>query len=109
MPFDMRVAMVARIARGFDQLVDDGARRGAVGIAHAEVDHILLRCPCLCLHLIDDGEHVGRQLLDAVKLVGRSGHEDYFTGFGGSCARPYGVGRNSLDDSRLAIRAACTT
>src|ERR1700722_15637630 len=63
------VAMVARIAGGFDELVDDGARSGSVGIAHAEVDHIELRRACFGLHLIDDGEDVGRELLDAIELV----------------------------------------
>ena len=37
------IAVVARIARGFDQLADDHARRGAIGIAHAQVDDIELR------------------------------------------------------------------
>ena len=61
--------MIALVARGFHQLADDGARRGAVGIPHAEVHHIQLGRPCLGLHLVDDGEHVGRKLLDAVELL----------------------------------------
>ncbi len=69
-----RVAMVARILGGFDQLVDHHARRSAIGIAHAEIDHILLRGTRSRLHLIDDGENVGRQLLDAIKRIGGISH-----------------------------------
>ena len=65
-----RIAMIARIAGRFDQLLDDRLGRGAVGIAHSEIHHIQLRRARLGLHLVDDGEHVGRQFLDAVKLVG---------------------------------------
>ena len=65
-----RIAVIARVARRFDQLVDDHLRSRAVGIAHPEIHHVHLCCACLCLHLIDDGENVRRQLLDAVKLVG---------------------------------------
>ena len=68
-----RVTMIARIADRFDQFLDDRLGRGAIRIAHAEVHHILLRRARLGLHLVDDGEHVGRQFLDAVKLVARSG------------------------------------
>src|SRR6185295_11231117 len=64
-----RIAMVALIPRGFHQLADDGLRRRAVRVAHPEIHHIQLGCPCFCLHLIDDGEHVGRQLSDAVELL----------------------------------------
>jgi len=65
----LRVAMIARIARGFDQLVDDGARGGAVGVPHAEIDDIDLCGARLGAHLIDYGEYVGRKLLNTVKLV----------------------------------------
>ena len=61
--------MIARIAHRFDQLLDHRLGRGAVRIAHAEVHHIQLRRARFGLHLVDDGEHVGRQLLDAVKFV----------------------------------------
>ncbi len=61
--------MVARIAGGFDELVDDGARSGSVRVAHAEVDHIELRRARFGLHLIDDGEDVGGKLCDAIELV----------------------------------------
>ena len=66
--------MIARIAGGFDQLCDDGAGSGAVRIAHAEIDDVQAVMACLGLHLVDDGEHVGRQFLDAVKVFG-PGHE----------------------------------
>ena len=41
----MRIAVIARIARRFDHLVDDGSGRGAVRISHPEIDHVLLRRP----------------------------------------------------------------
>ena len=63
------VAMIARVAGGFDELVYDGAGRGSVGVAHAEVDHIELCRARFRLHLVDDGEHVRRQFLDAVELL----------------------------------------
>src|ERR1035437_7268158 len=65
----LRVAMIARIACGFDQLVDDGARRSAIGVPHAEIDDVDLRGARLGAHLIDHGEDVGGKLLYAVKLV----------------------------------------
>ena len=64
------IAMIARIARRFDQLFHHRFGRRAVRIAHPEVHHVQLRRACLGLHLVDDGEHVGRQLLDAIELVG---------------------------------------
>ena len=80
----LRVAMIARVARRLDHLVHDDPRRGPVRVAHSEIDHILLRRSCLCLHLIDDGEHVRRQFLDAIKFLVRTrlvgiGHEFHFT------------------------------
>src|SRR5258706_10889266 len=69
-----RVAMIPRILRGLNQLVDDHARRSAIGIAHAEIDYILPRSTRSRLHLIDDGENVGRQLLDAIKRIGGISH-----------------------------------
>jgi len=65
-----RVAMIAWIAYRFDQFLNDRLGRGAIRVAHSEVYDILLRRSRFGLHLVDDGEHVGRQLLDAVKLVG---------------------------------------
>ena len=62
--------MIARIARRFDQLLDHRLGRGAVRIAHPEIHYILLSRARLGLHLVDDGEHVGRQFLDAIELVG---------------------------------------
>ena len=71
--------MVAGVPCGFHQLVDDDARRRAVRIAHAEIDDIDLCRPRLRAHLVDDGEYVRRQLLNAVKLFWSSGITRYFT------------------------------
>ena len=65
----LRVAMVAGIARGLDQLVDDGARRSAIGVPHAEIDDIDLCGARGGAHLVDYGEYVGGELLNAVELV----------------------------------------
>ncbi len=63
------VAVGIAAARGFHQLVDDMVRRGLVGIAHAEIDDVLAGRPGLLLQFTDDIEHIGRQALDAPKLV----------------------------------------
>ena len=52
-----------------NQLVDDVRRRWLVGIAHAKVYNILSRRPSLLLELADDIENVGREALDALKLI----------------------------------------
>ena len=53
---------------GLDQLLDDVARRGLVGIAHAEVDHVLAAPARGELQLAGDVEDVRRQALDAGKF-----------------------------------------
>ena len=58
------------LGRHFGKLVDDMFGRGAVGIAHAEVDNVLAPCPCGGLHRIHFGEDVGRKALDSVEFVG---------------------------------------
>lgn len=65
------VAMIAGIAGGLNEFVDDDTGSRSVGIAHAEVDHILLGCAEFCLHFVDDGKNVRGQLGDAVKLFVR--------------------------------------
>ena len=60
--------MGAWVAHCFDQLVDDRRRRGAIRIAHAEVDDVVARGPRRRLHGVDLAEHVGRQPPDPVKL-----------------------------------------
>ncbi len=69
------VAMISRVAGCFEQLVDNGPRRGAIGIAHAQVDNVQIVVARARLHLIDDCENVGRELIDPVELVRGSGHE----------------------------------
>ena len=64
------IAVGSRLGGDFAQLGDDMGRRRAVGIAHAEVDHVLAPRPRRRLHRIDLGEDVGRQALDAVEFVG---------------------------------------
>jgi len=58
---------------GFDQLVDDVPRRGLVGIAHAEVDHVLPALARGGLELAGDVEHIRRQAFDAGKLLHAGG------------------------------------
>ncbi len=53
-----RIAMIARIAGGFAELVDDYFRGLAIGVTHAEIDHVHLGCPCLCAHLVENGKDI---------------------------------------------------
>ena len=64
------IAMGARVLHRLDQLGDDMRRRRAVRVAHAEIDDVLCRCPCLGLGRVHLGEHVGRQAADAVEFLG---------------------------------------
>ena len=55
-----RITVVARVAGGFHHFADDHARRGAIGIAHAQIDHVLLRGARRRPHFVDHGKHVRR-------------------------------------------------
>ena len=70
MPLRHGIAVGARVLHRLDQLGDDMRRRRAVGVAHAEVDDVLCRCPCLGLGRVHLGEDVGRQAADAVEFLG---------------------------------------
>jgi hypothetical protein len=59
----------ARLGNRLDQLVDDVLRRRQVGIAHAQVDDVGAASACRRLQPVDLGEDVGRQTLDAVKVL----------------------------------------
>ena len=63
-----RVAVVVRLRGRLDQLLDDRRRRGEVGVAEAEVDHVLARAPQLQLQLLGHREDVRRERRDAAKL-----------------------------------------
>ena len=64
--------MRGRLAGRFNELVDDVGGRGAVGIAHAEVDDVFATAARGGLHLAGDVEDVGGKALNAGKLV----HDD---------------------------------
>ena len=63
-----RVAVVGGPERGLAQLLDGDRRRREIGVAEAEVDHIVSFAPQLPLQLVHGREDVGRQVVDAVKL-----------------------------------------
>src|SRR5581483_3571732 len=63
-----RVAVVRALEGGLAQLLDGEVRRGDVGVAEAEVDHVSAFPPQLSLQLVDGREDVGRQGVDATKL-----------------------------------------
>ena len=63
-----RVAVVGGPERGLAQLLDGDRRRREIGVAEAEVDHIVSFVPQLPLQLVHGREDVGRQVVDAVKL-----------------------------------------
>src|SRR4029453_10839386 len=64
-----RIPVIPRILRGLHQLVDDVPGRGAVGVAHAEVDDVLAPGPRLDLEVGDLGQDVRGQPLDPVEIV----------------------------------------
>ncbi len=63
------VAVILRILRCLDELVDDVLGRGHVRIAHAQIDDVLAASSSLALEVVDDGKDVRRQTLDPIKLV----------------------------------------
>ena len=67
-----RVAMGIAALRRLDHLVHDVAWRGLIGVAHAEVDHVLAPLAGGGLQLAGDVEDVGRQALDARELLHES-------------------------------------
>ena len=62
------VTMGRRLLRRFHELVDDVARSGAVGVAHAEVDDVLAAAAGGDLHLAGDVEDIRGQALNAAEL-----------------------------------------
>ena len=60
--------MGARIAGGLGELGDDVRRGRQVGIAHAEIDHVLAGGAGARLHGVHFREHVGRQALQPVEF-----------------------------------------
>ena len=63
-----RVAVRARVGGGFRELGHDVRRGGQVGIAHAEIDHVLAGSARARLHGVHFREHVRRQALQAMKF-----------------------------------------
>ena len=63
-----RVAVVARVAGGFCQLVDGDIGRRDVGVAEPQVDDVLTRATGGHLQAFDDREDVRRKRVDASKL-----------------------------------------
>ncbi len=53
------------LLRGLNHLVDDVLGRGAVGVAHAEVDDVFAAAAGGDLHFAGDVEDVGREALNA--------------------------------------------
>ena len=60
--------MAARVLHRLHQLGHDMRGRGGVRIAHAEIDNILSRGPCLGLGVIHLGKDVRGQATDTMKL-----------------------------------------
>ena len=67
-----RVAVVARVVRCLGQLAHRHVGRRQVGIAEPEVDHVASGSPRVRLQVVDGGEDVGRQPVDATELHRRS-------------------------------------
>ena len=62
------IAVVDRFLRGLHQLVHHMARRGNVGIAHAEIHDVDILPTQLHLEVAHDGKDIRRQALDTRKL-----------------------------------------
>ena len=56
--------------RHFAQLVDNVLRRRKIGVAHAKVNDVATRLAGCGAHVINFGDDIGRQTLDAVELFG---------------------------------------
>ncbi len=65
-----RVAVVDGFGGGLGELVDGDRRRGNVGVAEAEVDHVVAVAPQLAFELVDGRKDVGREIVDASELHG---------------------------------------
>ena len=63
-----RVAVGARVAGGLGELGHDMRRRRQVGIAHAEIDHVLAGGAGARLHGVHFREHVRRQALQPMEF-----------------------------------------
>jgi hypothetical protein len=59
----------AHVLHGLDQLGHDMRGRAEVGIAHAQIDHVLARRSRLGLHRVHFREDIRRQAFDAVKFL----------------------------------------
>ena len=64
------IAVGVGLRSHFDQLVDDVLRRRKIGVAHAEIDHILTLAPRRRAHRVDLGDDIGRQKAQAVEFIG---------------------------------------
>jgi hypothetical protein len=64
------VAVVAGVPGRLGQLVDGHLRRGQVGVAEGQVDHVGAGPAGLLLQPVDDAERVRRQVVDAPELHG---------------------------------------
>jgi hypothetical protein len=76
----LAVAMVARVAGGLDQFVDDEILGRVRGVAHAQVDHIVAGPPLVVEQRVDPPEQVRRQARDP---LGHLHVEEFLRGFGG--------------------------
>ena len=68
-----RIPVGLRVLHRLDELGDDMRRCRAVGIAHAEIDHVAPGGARLGLQRIDFAEDVRGKALDAIELFGHGG------------------------------------
>ena len=69
-----RIAVVARITCGLDELRHRRVGRRKVGIAEAEVDHVLACSPVLHLQRVDGRERIRRQRIDPSEVPRTKGY-----------------------------------
>ena len=63
-----RVAVVDGLGGGLGELLDRDRRRGDVGVAEAEVDHVAAVAPQLAFELVDRREDVRGEIVDSSEL-----------------------------------------
>ena len=69
--------MIDRLGSSLGELFDRNRRRGNVGIAETEIDHVATLPPKLTLQLVDGRENVRGEIVNSTKLQGSHHQGEY--------------------------------
>ena len=72
-----RVPVIDGLGSSLGELLDRDRRRGDVGIAEAEIDHVATLPPKLALQLVDGREDVRGEIVNSTKLQGSHHQGEY--------------------------------